>query len=228
MTFDQNFAEKSLNRVVFKLRFYREAANLSQKETAEKLNIGHRSYQRIENGEANCDILLLYRFSKVFDVNLVELVTPYSPKKPKNFSLFDMNQIEEFEKNPFVQLTNFKNLTHQFENKILDLLDGKDLLSSDYPLMIWTPSKKVINDVLLEIYDIKKIYKKDNFLNLPIDEKMNILDCLFYYRPKYSIKKISNVVIKEKNYEIEFYSTHLYQEDEILTLSLLKLIPSAG
>lgn len=216
---------KSLKRIIFKLRHYREAANFSQKEAAEKLNIGHRSYQRIENGEANCDISFLHRFSLIFGVNFIELVTPYPPL-PNQFSLYN-NEMEQglFEVLPFIQQTKFLDWAFRFEKNLDLIAEGQDFISAEYPMCFWTPSKKIMNNSLVEAFGIKKIFRKVNFILLRPEDRMNFLDCLYYYRPKYTIKKHLDQSINGFRYNVEIFSAHFYRDDEVMGLSVLRLSP---
>lgn len=214
---------KSLQRIVFKIRQYRESAEISQKEAAEKLNIGHRSYQRIESGEGNCDISFLHRFSLVFDINFLELVSPYAPE-PKNLTLYK-NEAEEqaFEMNPFVLNTNFLQLVVNFQ--AASFREFAEFNSSEVPLCIWTPQKKILNESLLDIFEIEKIFCKVNFKLFKRDERVNFLDCLYYFKPKYSLKMQKGKKINNVMFDIEIYTAHFYKNGEFIGLSVLNITP---
>ncbi len=56
------------------LKTYRKRANLSQKETAEKLNIAQGSYSNYENNKREPDIKTLLKLSKLFNTSIDNLV----------------------------------------------------------------------------------------------------------------------------------------------------------
>ena len=68
-----------MKRIVFKLKLYRHASRLSQTKVADKLNLSHRSYQRIENEETNCDVCFLYRFCNLLNADFNFLTSPTPP-----------------------------------------------------------------------------------------------------------------------------------------------------
>lgn len=214
---------KSLKRIVFKIRQFRESAEISQKEAAEKLNIGHRSYQRIESGEANCDISFLHRFSLAFDINFLDLVSPYPPE-PKNLILYK-NQAEEqvFEMNPFVLKSNFLELVEKF--RTASFREFAEFNLEEAALCIWTPQKKILNETLLEFFGIEKIYRKVNFKLFKRDERVNFLDCLYVFQPKYSLKIQKGKIINNVVFDIEIYTAHFYKAGEFMALSVLNITP---
>lgn len=218
----KNSPEQTLKRVVFKLRFYRESANVSQREAAEKLNIGHRSYQRIESGEASCDISFLHRFCLTFNVDFIDLACP-NPPKNSNIDLF-INKEEQiiFEKMQFVKETNFKNLVSSFETHSLSFGETELFAEAEHPFCIWTPNKNIVNNNLLELLGKSINTTNSNMPLLLRDEKINALDCLYYYRPKYSLKKIVNYNLNGTHKPIDLFSAHFYEKNEVKSISLLK------
>lgn len=221
----KNSPDLSFKRIVFKLRFYREAANVSQKEAAEKLNIGYRSYQRIESAEASCDISFLHRFCIVFFVDFVDLASP-SPPRLENINLFiDKKEQQDFENLPFIQKINLKDWVSSFENKTIHLGEDEAFTSAEHPFCIWTSSKKIINNNFYKSLDVENKQLVGKISIFSRDEKINALDCLFYYRPKYSVKKISNQRINGIENDRELYSIHFYDKNEFNSLSILKITP---
>lgn len=217
---------KSLKRIIFKLRHYREVANCSQKEAAERLCIGHRSYQRIENGEASCDISFLHRFCHVFKVDFLDLVSPYPPL-PHEFTIFSTeSEQSKFELMPFVQQTKFMDWVFLFEKKSSAFAETSEFILAEHPMCYWTPTKKIMNDSLMEAFGIKKIYRKVNFILLREESRMNFLDCLYYYHPKYTIKNHPDQIINNVSYNIEIFSVHFYRDNEVMGLSVLRSTPT--
>ncbi|MDH8678612.1 helix-turn-helix transcriptional regulator [Fusibacter bizertensis] len=63
-----------------KLKEIRESSNMSQKETAEKLNISASTLSHYERGSRVPSYDLLYAFSKLFNISIEELVSfVYTP-----------------------------------------------------------------------------------------------------------------------------------------------------
>ena len=189
-------------------------------------NIGHRSYQRIENEEANCDISFLHRFCLVFDVNFIDLVTPYPPL-PHEFTMYNTEfEQNKFELMPFIQQTKFMNWVFQFEKDLGSVAETPEFISAENLMCYWTPEKKIMNDSLMEAFGIKKIYRKVNFILLRQESRMNFLDCLYYYRPKYTIKNHPDQIINGVSYNIEIFSAHFYRDNEVMGLSVLRNSPT--
>ncbi len=216
----QSNPEESLRRIVFKLRFYREAAGVSQKQASEKLSVGHRSYQRIEGGETNVDIAFLLRFSQLFNINFMELVTPYAPV-PKELILFRTPEEQRtFESLAFVKEGQFVEWVNRHQEEALSLAECKEFTSSPRPMCLWTPSKKIMNDSMLVRLEIKKELRKMNFYFLRPDVRLNFLDNLYYYRPKYSLKRICATLKNGEPCEVELYSFHTYHGDDVVSFSV--------
>lgn len=220
----QSNPEESLRRIVFKLRFYREAAGVSQKQASEKLSVGHRSYQRIEGGETNVDITFLLRFSQLFNVNFIELVTPYAPVANELLLYSTPEEIRTFENLPFVKDSHFMDWAKKFLEKAPEFVDCKEFTISSQPMCMWTPSKKCMNDSMLARLDIKKEFRKMNFYFLQPEVRLNFLDNLYYYRPKYSLKKIRGVLKSGQPCEVELYSIHAFHDGEVVSFSFLNFL----
>lgn len=216
--------EDSLKRIVFKLRYFREAAGVSQKQASEKLSVGHRSYQRIESGETNVDINFLLRFSQLFNVNFLELVTPYAPV-PNDLILYSSaEEISAFENLPFVKDSHFLEWVRRFQEVAPDFQDCREFTSSPQSMCMWSPSKKCMNDAMLERLDLKKEFRKMNFYFLKNDVRLNFLDNLYFHRPKYSLKKIKGLLKSGKPVDVELYSFHLFHDDEVISFSFLNFL----
>lgn len=215
--------QRSLDRILLKIRQCREAAKLSQSEVAEKLSIGLRTYQRIENGEVSCDISFLYRFSEVLNINFIDLVTPYPPAK-KMITLYKSEiEIKSFEALPFIQKTNFNSWVKRFEKDLLKLGETEKFINEKLPMSLWTHSKKIVNNSHHEFFDTKKGYQQINNIYLKPDDRVNTIDCLFCYRPKYSLKKLIDYNVKGIYLNLNLYSAHLYVDEEILSISVVEL-----
>jgi transcriptional regulator with XRE-family HTH domain len=217
--------EDSLRRIVFKLRFYREAAGVSQKQASEKLSVGHRSYQRIEGGETNVDITFLLRFSQLFNINFNELVTPYAPVADDLMIYASAEEISNFENLPFVKESHFMDWVRRFQEVAPEFHDCKEFTVSPQPMCMWSPSKKCMNDALLERLDVKKEFRKMNFYFLKPDVRLNFLDNLYYHKPRFSIKKLRGVLKNGKAVDVEMYSFHTFKEDDVISLSFVNFLP---
>ncbi|MGZ3788782.1 MAG: helix-turn-helix domain-containing protein [Bacteriovorax sp.] len=222
MVSSQVCPQLSLGRIVFKLRYFRELAKHSQQEAADKLNLGHRSYQRIENGEAKCDIAFLYRFCLIFNVDILELVTPYAPG-PQNLILYKTKEEEDlFQGLSYVQQTGFLDCSRRLEKNFAILGKDNQWMNSEYPFCLWTHSKKTMNEAMMEKFGIQKKSSSERFNFLLPKERLNFFDCLYYHRPKYSLKKHLNHEMNGLRYDIEIYSAHLYLEEDVINISILK------
>lgn len=215
---------KSLQRIILKIRFHREAASLSQKEVAEKLNIGYRSYQRIESGEAVCDINFLHRFCYLLNLNFLDFISPYAPK-PINLELFySEEEIKKFQSLKFIEDSHFLFFVDKFEKNIA-IEEDLEFLKNENPMLVWTSGKIKPNDAFCEIFNWKRNTSKNVQFISNSYEKLNFLGCVFYYNPKYLIKKIDDYVKDGVRHKIEFYASATYQNDEILGIFIIKLIP---
>lgn len=215
---------KSLKRIILKIRFHREAASLSQREVAEKLNIGHRSYQRIESGEAVCDINFLHRFCYLLNLNFLDFISPYAPM-PINLELFcNGEEIHKFKNLKFIEDSHFLYFVDKFEKNV-SIEEGVEFLKNENPMLVWTSGKFKPNDAFCEIFNWKKNVSKYPEIISNSHEKLNFLDCIFYYNPKFLIKKLDDYVKDGVRHKVEFYASATYQNDEILGIFILKLTP---
>ena len=62
-------------KILKNLVTFREKANLSQDQMADKMHISQSKYARFENGTTKTDLDMMIRFCKVLDMQLVNLIT---------------------------------------------------------------------------------------------------------------------------------------------------------
>ena len=55
------------------IRHLRETQNLTQQDLADKLGVSRQTIISLENGRYNPSIMLAYRISKIFDLNIEEV-----------------------------------------------------------------------------------------------------------------------------------------------------------
>lgn len=63
-----------LNTVAEKLRFYREACALSQKQVAEALNIDRTTYTKYETGKSMPNLSIFGKIASIYNVSPLELL----------------------------------------------------------------------------------------------------------------------------------------------------------
>jgi len=84
-----------------RIRSLRKARNLSQEELAEKANLHFTYVGRIERGEANFSIGVLYRIAAALGVNIDNFFSFLAADKPltqKDFLIFEIVHLIEDEK----------------------------------------------------------------------------------------------------------------------------------
>lgn len=214
----------SLKRIRLKIRFYREAAQVSQKEAADKLNLGHRSYQRIESGEASCDISFIYKFCNMFEIDSNSMLSPSPPVINNNLHFFysddnhkelkDISQIRE----KICQDTNQKNIS------IGNLIDNPDFLNSEIGLCISTPFKQFFNYQAVRNLGLIKNKIKTMTTTRDIQEQINYWDCIYYYAPNLSIRNNYTVQINGEEIELDIHTTHFLQPDNIFNINTFKIL----
>lgn len=215
---------KSLKRIVLKIRFHRELASYSQKETAEQLNIGYRSYQRIESGEAICDINFLHRFCYLFNLNFLEFISPYSPV-PIGLELFcTEEEVQKFQSLSFIESSHFISWVNKFEKNNLALEEEPEFLNNENPMFLLSSGKLKPNDACCEFFDWKKNLPKRTYLILDAYEKLNFFDCVLYYNPKYLIKTIGDYMKDGVTHKIELYASITHKNDDFIGIFIIKLI----
>lgn len=212
-----------LSRVSFKLRFYREASRMSQREASHKLNIGFRSYQRIESGEALCDIFFLYRFCVLFKVDMNSLTINSAPEpKPGLKMIFSDDELKSFEFHPTVQNSKILDrikMIESLESTNRKALEGQDFLTSKFCLSISTPNKFNFN---LSSHAFLNTLVDHSFKKITLDEineRLNHWDILFYYRPKYSVR--SHLIMDKEGNQSELFelTVHHYQAMSMVCVS---------
>ncbi len=80
-------------KILENVRLFREKANLSQEQVAEKLHITQSKYARFERGASKTDLDILIAFCNVLQVSLVELIT--YPKRFVDFDSFSAAQPDD-------------------------------------------------------------------------------------------------------------------------------------
>ena len=63
------------NEILENVRIFREKANLSEDETAERMNITQSKYARFERGATKTDLETLLSFCKIVNKSLIEIIT---------------------------------------------------------------------------------------------------------------------------------------------------------
>lgn len=213
-----------LKRIILKLRSTREAANLSQTNIAALLNISLRTYQRIESGEVAPDYVFLINFAKIVKVDFTELVTPYAPDCKKIVLYKSEEEQRQFEEMPFVIETHFQYWVSLFEEKKMSLGESDEFKNFQSPLLLRSVSQKmtvsIANDVhRYHLKNLKLTRTSSPYVQIPSD-RLNALDCLLFYCPKFSIFRRLN---ESENGVLEIYSSYIFLLDEFLILSVLKL-----
>lgn len=230
MNFSKICPHTSTKRVLFKIRAYREAAQISQREAAEKLSIGHRSYQRIENGEATFDILFLYRFCNLFGVEFNELVCPNPPKISQKIELINHDQIDIFKNIKHVQESKMLELEHLLESinfSIRDILESQQFINSSSYLCVSTPYKIFFNKACNDIAHITQRISPPPFLAHDLEsikKRIHYWDCLHFYSPKYSINRSDLDIIDENFVNYTEYAIHAYGQSTIFSLSSFEVV----
>lgn len=218
--------QMSLGRIILKLRLYRESVQYSQKATAEKLNLGYRSYQRIENEESVCDISFLYRFCDLFGADFTALASPHAPPIKNNLKIFQENEEEKFKNTTPVLASTIIFFVQKFSNKQVqfsDLISDSTFLNSKYKLCISTPFKSTYNENANGFFEYSYPHCKKGKCYSSIHDQVGYWDCIYYYRPKYSIQKIP-LACHNKNVEMIEHSAHFYLDGNIISISILEFL----
>ena len=69
-----------------KLKIRREAAGLTQMEMAQRIGISYRTYQSIEQGARNIDMMAaikVYQMAKVLNCGIIDLLESVPPDVPQ-------------------------------------------------------------------------------------------------------------------------------------------------
>jgi transcriptional regulator with XRE-family HTH domain len=62
-------------KILSNLVTFREKANLSQDQMADKMHVSQSKYARFENGTTKTDLEMMIRFCQVLDITLVDVIT---------------------------------------------------------------------------------------------------------------------------------------------------------
>lgn len=188
--------QEALKRISLKIKRLRKKSHYTQKDVAEKLNLGLRSYQRIENRECGYDLYLLYRLCEVFNANFFELTNPYAPKDiHKNFFFHDR---AEFKNICSCESVDFlEKLVINPENLAAD----ESFMAAGVPLAFVSPFKvefnkkgKASQSRFVEALGLKNEAESEQFW-----------DEVLFHQPKFSAVKITNdqVIVNR-----HFYNDH--------------------
>ena len=110
-----------------KIKALRKAADMSQQELADKINVHVTHLSKIENGHLIPSIDIVQRLMKVFAVSADQLLNDNEnsivniQNHELNEQLMMMNQLDDDEKNALIKIINSM-LT---KKRMKDLLDGK-------------------------------------------------------------------------------------------------------
>lgn len=220
--------KKTIDRILFKIRLYREANSVNQSDLAEALGIGLRSYQRIEAGETICDIEFLIRFCHYFKISFCKLTSPEMPVPIEEQKLFIDHEEKDFEKFELINRTNFINFSEQLHQKYKSLDEignSPEFIHAPFKLVTFNSNKKYVNNLLArEMGSAKNKFK--TFENVSsLDKVIGILDNVHYHQPKYS--KINPAFLITKNFKFKFkaYNRHFFIDGiEPFSISLLETI----
>lgn len=214
-------------RLTFKLRLIRETAQTKQLTAAEKLRVSHRSYQRIENGEVIADIEFLLRFSHLFGIDFDSLISPHPPKLSENIQLFSTpDSFQLFENIEDIQNSGILKIGSDFEKnlrveKSLAMNFGNAFSQSSYNLLISKNMTKLVNQKTLNTLELNHNRLRMDISYNSVQEELLYWDHIFYYRPKYSIRKNVSFKFKENNYQFNVLRAHYYQGDDLFGIALL-------
>lgn len=132
-----------LRKFTIRLRFYREACNLSQAEVASQLKIGLRSYQRYETGESSPPLCLLFQLAHILRVNPEDLIAERVPAHDEWVRFYEGPDKKLFEEDPLVKTSKLLTIyqSEEFEkvlthNDLSYLRENSIFKSSSYPLYL--------------------------------------------------------------------------------------------
>lgn len=91
-----DFKNNSIQKISYILRFYRRAKNFSQQNMAELLNISHRNYQRLENGEVEPRLETLSQISSILNISTSSLLCSTNLKVLDLSELSTYNEFKKF------------------------------------------------------------------------------------------------------------------------------------
>jgi transcriptional regulator with XRE-family HTH domain len=133
----------NLQRVILKIKYNRAHKGISQQDMANKLNMSHRKYQRIEAMESTPNLEVLLETSKVLDICFDELVSPKAPNEiPTNFEILEANFQKIQERFPntnardFFDLINNSDFNNIINSDLKNILKLEKFMNSESPLYI--------------------------------------------------------------------------------------------
>lgn len=225
MEFD---VKNTLQRILFKMRLYREIKLVSQSEAAEALGVGLRSYQRIEAGETICDIEFLLRFCHFFEINFDHLVSPSAPVPCKYQKMFKSEkEVLEFKSLDVLNRVNFFKIAEFFcaQNRPIDeIAQTSEFINFPEKLIIFNTQKKYFNNRVIERLKLNKSSGKTFSDCLDASGVVSILDNLQYHMPKFSIVEPTLLITpKNENQRFIGYNVHNFREENN-TISMSMLI----
>ena len=194
----------ALKRVGLKLKRLRKAHNYTQKEIAERLNLGLRSYQRIENRETIYDLVLLYNACSIYGVNFVNLANPYAPDEQFKGSFFNSPDEVPFEGAKVVLKAMIDLEVHP--DKFNAARESK---AFGRPLAIVSPFKMEYSGLSREDMGLFN----EAFMAYDGQAAEHFWDEVIYHQPKFS-------VLQSKNGKM-FVNRHFYTDSEEYTLSTI-------
>lgn len=207
------------------LRHHREASGLSQHDVAERLKIGHRTYQRIETGESSPSLDLIFQLAKVLNFNLDEIFAP--DKKIlefDNLKIFTKDNEKEFINDPAIQNSRILELTK------LDISKGEGVIinhplfkDSEYYMGVTNFRNVIMNPALQKRLGFKQNIMVTAAATQQVREQGVLWAYLIKTQTKYVIENrinpfpigLTNVVLKR---------CFIYQNDQYLIVSLAEIL----
>ena len=108
-----------LEKILENIRIYRERANLSQEQVADRMNITQSKYARFERGATKTDLETLLLFCQVINKSLIEVIT-----YPNTY--IDVSDIYNYKAEEMVSLT--IELKKEKREQVLKLVFGDNNL----------------------------------------------------------------------------------------------------
>ncbi|MBP9680547.1 MAG: helix-turn-helix transcriptional regulator [Bacteriovorax sp.] len=216
------FSKLSINsctcRILYKLKLYRELANVSQGQISQLLCISLRTYQRLEAGQAPLDICTILKIAQILNLTLAEWLSVDEPDP--NPSVVCVESLEKFSltKEDLEMVDLFNRI--QSQDDFYNLSSTIEFKSSTHKFYLSCNTKKIANDKVLSEFEIGKTSKITDGYENP-QKILHYLDYLFYFRPQYTFIKKVGLLSKNGNSYIAI-SIHKYIESNLFILSLLR------
>jgi transcriptional regulator with XRE-family HTH domain len=221
---DTNF---KIRRVLFKLRLYRELKKLTQTQVAQETGVGLRTYQRIESGEASCDIDFLFRYCHFLEIKLEHLLSLTVPELHSNIKLFNTESEQfSFTQIPAIKDSHFLSLANHLQENNFNLenvANGPEFQFFPQMLTLFTLQNRFFNKLAIEESVSEEIAQKSFPKIRDINYFTNIVDNLYYHLPVYSIVNPTKIIVTKNGKSLTGFNRHYYtKENEVITISLLK------